>query len=106
MKRTFTIIPALLVAACGLLSYCGQPGMGQTHDTYVNGTYEATLTHAPFVPPSPGYTSPKKVVVKLDVVEKVMRLADGVEYNFWTFGGQEPGIAQAETAPHPPAKGC
>ncbi|MGV3640768.1 MAG: copper-containing nitrite reductase [Adhaeribacter sp.] len=91
MKRTFTIIPALLVAACGLLSYCGQPGMGQNNDTYVNGTYEATLTHAPFVPPSPGYTSPKKVVVKLEVVEKVMRLADGVEYNFWTFGGQVPG---------------
>ena len=32
-----------------------------------------------------------KVIVNLDVVEKKMRLADGVEYNFWTFGGSVPG---------------
>ena len=27
----------------------------------------------------------------METVEKVMRLADGVEYQFWTFGGQVPG---------------
>ncbi|MGV3504044.1 MAG: copper-containing nitrite reductase [Adhaeribacter sp.] len=91
MKRTSINLLACLAAAMGLFSSCGQPGLGKNDDTFVNGTYEATLTHAPFVPPSPGYTSPKKVVVKLEVVEKVMRLADGVEYNFWTFGGQVPG---------------
>ncbi len=32
-----------------------------------------------------------KVVVNLETVEKTMRLADGVEYRFWTFGGSVPG---------------
>jgi nitrite reductase (NO-forming) len=31
------------------------------------------------------------VVVELETIEKTMRLADGVEYAFWTFGGQVPG---------------
>ncbi len=52
---------------------------------------EANLTFAPEVPPMPEYTSPKKVIVKLDVIEKIMRLTDGVDYTFWTFGGKVPG---------------
>jgi nitrite reductase (NO-forming) len=31
------------------------------------------------------------VLVNLEVIEKTARLADGVEYNFWTFGGTVPG---------------
>jgi nitrite reductase (NO-forming) len=31
------------------------------------------------------------VIVKLEVKEVVKRLADGVEYTFWTFGGSVPG---------------
>ena len=52
---------------------------------------EAVLTDAPNVPPPPKNTAPQKVIIKLEVVEKVMRIADGVEYNFWTFGGRVPG---------------
>lgn len=52
---------------------------------------EAELTHAPNVPAPITRTTPAKVVVKMETVEKVMRLADGVEYQFWTFGGQVPG---------------
>lgn len=63
----------------------------ETTEQEINGEYEATLTHAPYVPESKGYDSPKKVIVRMEVVEKVMRLADGVEYNFWTFGGKVPG---------------
>jgi nitrite reductase (NO-forming) len=85
LKNTVSLFFALL-----LLSYCS-PSDQKKDERYVNGAYEAQLTHAPFVPESPGYTSPKKVIVKMEVVEKVMRLADGVEYNFWTFGGQVPG---------------
>lgn len=51
----------------------------------------AVITDAPDVPPPPKNKSPQKVIIKLEVVEKVMRLADGVEYNFWTFGGKVPG---------------
>lgn len=52
---------------------------------------EAVLTYAPNVPPVITRTSQAKVTVKLETVEKVMKLADGVEYSFWTFGGSVPG---------------
>jgi nitrite reductase (NO-forming) len=52
---------------------------------------EAVLTAPPFVPPPIRRSSPAHVVVNLEVLEKVGRLADGVEYTFWTFGGSVPG---------------
>ncbi|OOR91192.1 nitrite reductase, copper-containing [Moraxella caviae] len=52
---------------------------------------EAVLTHAPEVPPAIARDHAAKVVVKMETVEKTMRLADGVDYNFWTFDGQVPG---------------
>ncbi|MBZ4421614.1 copper-containing nitrite reductase [Myxococcus sp. RHSTA-1-4] len=51
----------------------------------------AELTDAPAVPAAPRRTSPARVVVELEVLEKVMRMSDGVDYTFWTFGGQVPG---------------
>ncbi len=51
----------------------------------------AVTTFAPNVPPPITRTSPAKVVVELEVIEKVGKLADGVEYLFWTFGGAVPG---------------
>ena len=52
---------------------------------------DAVLTHAPNVPPPIDRNYSAKVIVKMETVEKVMRLADGVDYNFWPFGGQVPG---------------
>ncbi|MBL8913001.1 MAG: nitrite reductase, copper-containing [Archangium sp.] len=52
---------------------------------------KAILTDPPLVPPPITRTTPAKVKVELEVVEKVMQLADGVEYTFWTFGGSVPG---------------
>lgn len=52
---------------------------------------KAVLTAPPLVPPPITRTTPAKVLVELEVVEKVMQLADGVEYTFWTFGGSVPG---------------
>ncbi len=51
----------------------------------------AILTDAPNVPPPITRRHPAKVVVQLEVREVVKRLADGVEYTFWTFGGSVPG---------------
>lgn len=81
----------VLLSVTFLLSGCDRSGSTVGENTEVVGEYEATLTDAPHVPPSPNYDRPKKVIVNLEVVEKVMRLADGVEYNFWTFGGVVPG---------------
>ncbi len=55
------------------------------------GSVVAELTHAPDVPAATGRTQPTKVVVELEVRELVMPIADGVEYTFWTFGGEVPG---------------
>lgn len=51
----------------------------------------AALTYAPAVPPPITRTHAAKVVVRLEVKEVTKRLADGVEYTFWTFGGEVPG---------------
>lgn len=53
---------------------------------------QAVLTHAPNVPPPITRDYPAKVVVNMETQEKVMRMADGVDYMFWTFGGQVPGM--------------
>jgi nitrite reductase (NO-forming) len=55
------------------------------------GQETAILTDAPNVPPAITRTNATRVIVNLDIVEKKMRLADGVEYTMWTFGGSVPG---------------
>ncbi|HYX36710.1 MAG TPA: copper-containing nitrite reductase [Oligoflexus sp.] len=54
-------------------------------------TEEAKLTFAPEVPPPLQRRTPAKVIVHLEAKEVVSRLADGVDYTFWTFGGEVPG---------------
>ena len=55
------------------------------------GEERAVLTVAPNVPAPITRDYATKVVVELETVEKTMTLADGVDYTFWTFGGQVPG---------------
>jgi nitrite reductase (NO-forming) len=52
---------------------------------------QAVLTAPPQVPPAISRRYAAKVVVHLEVRELVKRLADGVDYLFWTFGGTVPG---------------
>ena len=54
-------------------------------DKPVSGTENAVLTDAPNVPPPITRDHPTKVTIKLEVVEGVKRMADGVDYTFWTF---------------------
>ncbi len=56
-----------------------------------SGEEIAVLTDAPNVPPPITRKNPTKVVINLEVTEVVKRLADGVDYTFWTFGGNVPG---------------
>ena len=53
-------------------------------------TVEAELAFAPNVP-APLDRGPAHVIIKLETSEVEMRLADGVTYTFWTFGGKVPG---------------
>ena len=52
---------------------------------------QAILVPPPNVPPPITRNFAARVVVNLEVREVVKRLADGVEYTFWTFGGDVPG---------------
>lgn len=52
---------------------------------------DAVVTKAPEVPPPLNRDHAAKVIVKMEVVEKVMQMTDGVEYKYWTFGGDVPG---------------
>lgn len=45
----------------------------------IKGEEIAVLTDPPLVPPPIKRDHPTKVIVKLEVVEKVMRMTDGVE---------------------------
>ncbi|HLV24822.1 MAG TPA: copper-containing nitrite reductase [Gemmatimonadales bacterium] len=55
------------------------------------GEEVAILTSAPNVPAPITRKHATKVIVNLETTEETKRLADGVEYTFWTFGGNVPG---------------
>ncbi|MBI3459878.1 nitrite reductase, copper-containing [Candidatus Acetothermia bacterium] len=52
---------------------------------------QATFVTPPLVPAPITRSEPATVIVNLETVEKRGRLADGVEYDFWTFNGTVPG---------------
>jgi len=52
---------------------------------------DAVTTHAPEVPPAIDRDHPARVRVKMETVEKTMKMADGVDYTYWTFNGDVPG---------------
>lgn len=51
----------------------------------------AELTDHPNVPSPIKRKNPARVKVNLEVIETIGKLADNVEYTFWTFGGKVPG---------------
>ena len=57
----------------------------------VTGVETAVLTSPPMVPPPITRNHATRVVIELETVEAKGRLANGVEYTFWTFGGSVPG---------------
>lgn len=58
----------------------------------IKGEETAILTAPPNVPPPIKRSHNTKVIVDLEVIEKKMRMSDGVDYTFWTFGGTVPGL--------------
>lgn len=98
----------------------GAPGLGDPKgpnakglDPTIQGEEVAVLTHAPAVPPPITRKHATKVVVNLEVKEVVKKLADGVDYFFWTFGGEVPGkfirvregdLVEFHLANHPSSK--
>ncbi len=85
---TLAIVGALELTAADVAVNGTKP---KPVDPSVQGEEKAVLSQAPFVPPPITRKHATKVVVNLEVREVVKRMADGVNYNFWTFGGDVPG---------------
>jgi nitrite reductase (NO-forming) len=57
----------------------------------VQAAIEAKLTSPPSVPSPTKRSKPTEVEVEIETKEFKANIVDGVEYNFWTFGGTVPG---------------
>ncbi|MGA2176054.1 MAG: copper-containing nitrite reductase [Verrucomicrobiota bacterium] len=68
-----------------------QTNLANLIDPEVSGVETAVLAQAPNVPSPIKRKFATKVIVNLEVREVTKRLADGVDYVFWTFGGDVPG---------------
>jgi nitrite reductase (NO-forming) len=66
-------------------------GFRRSESGPVEGTEYAQLTYAPEVPQPISRDHASKVIVNLETIQITGYLADGVKYNFWTFGGKVPG---------------
>ncbi|MCK9425330.1 MAG: copper-containing nitrite reductase [Ignavibacteriaceae bacterium] len=82
---------ALVLFAAGVFLSFSFLSCDKTGSSEIEGVEDVILTDAPYVPPPITRTHPTKVIVNLETQEVVKRLADGVEYVFWTFGGSVPG---------------
>ena len=63
----------------------------QNAEEVIQGEERAVLADAPTVPPPITRKHATKVIVRLEVTEVEMPIAEGVRYTFWTFGGKVPG---------------
>jgi nitrite reductase (NO-forming) len=89
-KIAAVLLSTFLSSGVALL-VLGNNGCETGYSNEIKGTEEAILTSAPNVPPPITRNHPSKVIVHIFTKEKVGRLADGVQYQFWTFNGTVPG---------------
>lgn len=94
MKIHCTLINHLLLTAVFILfmSSCSENNDDFNPETAeIEGEEIAELTLPPDVPPPIERDHATKLIVNMEVTEEEMRLADGVTYTMWTFGGSVPG---------------
>jgi len=120
MKNNLLNLRTILVAGAVLLAGAAWGAEAETKrngpkpsDPSIQGEENAVLTQPPFVPPPIKRSHPTKVIVRLEVREVVKKMSDGVEYLFWTFGGDVPGsfiriregdLVEFHLANHPSSK--
>lgn len=84
--KKYTIIFLITVFSFMLFQACDESKSEERMPTI-----NVKLTQAPYVSPPITRDHPAKVKIELEVRELVGKLSDGVEYTFWTFGGEVPG---------------
>ena len=95
--RSGAVVGVILLALMGSqwvgaqINISGQSKRETIVDPEVSGVETAVLAQAPNVPPPILRKHAVTVIVNLEVKEVTKRLADGVDYVFWTFGGDVPG---------------
>jgi nitrite reductase (NO-forming) len=85
---------AIAITGFIILNGCNESSQKQkipSEKLKIIGEEVAILTHAPDVPPPITRKHATKVIVNLETTEVVKKMADGVDYTFWTFGGEVPG---------------
>ena len=86
------VLAGLTVSACKQNSTEKPSNGSDTENIAVSGNAEeAKLTSPPYAPAPIGDRAAKKLIVRMETIEKTGELADGTQYNFWTFGGTVPG---------------
>src|SRR5205823_10022594 len=92
LARHSQFAPEMFVRYSALLiSFCACSRTVAPADEPIEGVVQAVLTDAPRVPPPISRQHATRVVIHLEVKEVTQRLADGVDFTFWTFGGHVPG---------------
>ncbi|MDP1843855.1 MAG: copper-containing nitrite reductase [Sediminibacterium sp.] len=94
MKKTIVRFSFAILALSFVFTACNKAEKKAdtvTTSEEIKGEEVAILTDAPNVPPQITRNYATKVIVTLDVIEKVMQISDNTDYTFWTFGGKVPG---------------
>lgn len=95
MKIIMIVLTVLGLSVATLVSCKGDiaenNSAAENASAAIKGEEVAVLTAPPLVPPPIKRSHNTKLIVNLEVIEKRMPIAEGVEYTFWTFGGTVPG---------------
>lgn len=75
----------------GLILGCSSTDNFDPVTAEIIGEETAELTLPPKVPPPIDRDHATKLIVEMEIIEEEKRLADGVTYTMWTFGGEVPG---------------
>ncbi|MDI9408767.1 MAG: copper-containing nitrite reductase [Candidatus Pacebacteria bacterium] len=91
MKKCFYLFAFILASLSPFTTPAQAASKTDNIEAAIQGEEFAKLVEAPFVPPPITRKFATKVIVNLEVKEEVSPIADGVNYNFWTYGGKVPG---------------
>jgi nitrite reductase (NO-forming) len=91
MTRLYRDVPLYVSALLLAVAAAVAAGPDENAREPIQGEERAVLTDAPMVPPPITREHATKVIVRLEVTEVELPIAEGVRYTFWTFGGKVPG---------------
>lgn len=86
IKIVIAMVGVLLIGGCSTKEADFNP-----EEAEIIGEEVAELTLPPHVPSPIDRDHATKLIVNMEVTEEEKRLADGVSYTMWTFGGDVPG---------------